>query len=249
MLKGIKKTWLHHVNPSIKLLTLFLLFLLFLFVDDWYQMLVIFLLAFLVLIGGSGFAVKHYGFLLPILCFLFISTSVPMILYGKGEQVIWQWAWIKVSEESVRQGLLIATRTCSLLMISLLFTVTTKPIHLFYSLMQQCYLPPKYAYAFLAVFNLLPQLKAELAQRRLVDKMMKRKRNLRQRFAFYSLPLLSQAIRRAFMVAIAMEVKGFSGETKRTYYYQFTYTRYDSIFLLILLFLILGYVGVTHSLF
>lgn len=247
MFSGTKKTWLYHVNPSMKLLSLFLFFVLFLFVSSWTNMLMIFLLALVFFLSYSGFRITHYRYLIPILCFFFISTAIPMILYGKGEQIIWQWAWIKVSEESVNQGLLISLRTGSLILGSLLFSSTTKPIHLFYSLMQQCYLPAKYAYAFLAALNLLPQLKVELAQRQLVEKMMKRKRNLREKLMFYSLPLLSQAIRRAFITAVAMESKGFSHEKKRTFYYRFSYTWIDLLFLAVLLVLTILYLCITKQ--
>jgi energy-coupling factor transport system permease protein len=241
MLSGVRPTWLSRVNPSVKLLTLLLWFVLFLFTTSWLHMLLIAALALLYLLCFSGLTLRHYFWLMPLLLFFFCTTAIPMILYGKGEQVLWQWAWIKVSQESVNQGLLLALRTDSLLLLSCAFVATTKPVHLFYSLMQQWHLPPKYAYAFLAAMNLLPQLRMELTQRRLVEKMMQRKRGLWQRLSFYSLPLLSQAIRKAFQVAIAMEVKGFSQQKKRTYYYQLTYTRYDGIFALSLLLVMVGY--------
>lgn len=241
-----KKSWMQRVNPSLKLLTIIVLFWPLLFIQAWEKMLIIFLLSALFFLFFSGLPSKAYLWLIPLMAFLFLSTATPMILYGKGTEIWWQWAWMKVSAESFNQGLMMGLRTWSLLLWSLLFTVTTKPVMLFYSLIQQWFLPPRYAYAFLAVFNLLPQLKTILHQRRLVEKMVQRKRSLWNKLIFYSLPLLAQAIRKAFLTAIAMEAKGFSAQGKRTYYYQLSYSWLDlwylsSILILILLYLLISY--------
>ncbi|MEC0141021.1 energy-coupling factor transporter transmembrane component T, partial [Paenibacillus macerans] len=50
----------------------------------------------------------------------------------------------------------------------------------------------------------------------------------------YAVPLLSQSIRRAHRVAVAMEAKDFDGSRPRTYYYRFAYSRYDLLALLVI---------------
>lgn len=238
-----KKTWLHQVNPSNKLLSVFLFFFLFLWIEQWQTMAIVLATSGLVFLFLSGFTHKHYAILLPAILLIFISVSLPMILYGKGTTIWYEWAWIKISAESVNQGLLISFRTLSLTLWSLLFTVSTKPVALFYSLMQQWKLKPTYAYGFMAVLNLFPQLKKDLDQRRLVEKMVKRKRSYWEKLSFYTLPLLSQAIRKAFLTAVAMEAKGFSMESqRRTYYYTIGYNKFDVLYICFIFLFVFCYI-------
>src|SRR5699024_12373914 len=46
--------------------------------------------------------------------------------------------------------------------------------------------------------------------------------------------LISQSIRRAYRLGIAMESKGFS-DNKRTYYYKTSFSKYDLYFILLVL--------------
>src|SRR5690606_2558268 len=88
--------------------------------------------------------------------FAFLSSSLTLALFGRGEHVLWQWGIVKISEESIRSGLAIGTKSLAIGMISLVFLLTTDPVLLFYALMQQFRFPAKYAYGFLAAVRLVP---------------------------------------------------------------------------------------------
>ncbi len=58
----------------------------------------------------------------------------------------------------------------------------------------------------------------------------------------YAIPLLSQSIRRAQRIAVAMEAKGFTNERARTFYYELTLGKYDVyLFVVICVIVAVGY--------
>jgi len=57
----------------------------------------------------------------------------------------------------------------------------------------------------------------------------------------YAIPLLSQSIRRAQRIAVAMEAKQFSGSGPRTFYYEIGFGKYDVLF--VILFVVLLFVS------
>ncbi len=128
-------------------------------------------------------------------------------------------------------------RALSMAAAGLLFGLTTRPVSLFYSLMQQWKLPPKYAYSFLAAMRLIPMMLEEFQALRHAHRIRGlhqhvSKWNMYATLRRYAIPLLAQSIRRAQRIAIAMEAKGFANETKRTYYYAIGYSAVDIIFIL-----------------
>ncbi len=113
--------------------------------------------------------------------------------------------------------------------------MTTRPVHLFYSLMQQLKVPPKYAYSFMAALRLIPILFEEFQTLRLALKVrgVRYDRGVRgfyQRVKRYAIPLLAQSIRRAQRIAVAMEAKRFSLVKRRTYYYVIGFSRNDALY-------------------
>lgn len=250
MIEHRRRTWFHQVNPSLKLTTLLVLFFVLLLIEHWTEMLSIAGLSLLLFVGCSGLPFRQYLWFIPVLLFIFTTVAIPLIFYGDGTTTIYRLGPIHISEESLKHGVLIALRTTSLSIWSFLFALTTRPLFLFYSLMQQYRLPPKYAYAFLAALHLIPQLKKELDQRRMTAKMYNYQYRIRESLLFYSLPVLSQAIRKAYQTAIAMEVKGFSlADQKRTFYYPMKLRRIDQIYLFIQLLFILLHYGIMTGLF
>src|SRR5699024_12585175 len=53
------------------------------------------------------------------------------------EIIWWQWGIIKISEESFYKGLLLGFKSASFGFLSLIFLLTSRPVMLFYALMQQ----------------------------------------------------------------------------------------------------------------
>ncbi len=234
----IRETWLHRVNPTFKLGVFLLLYIVIIAIHNLNVMINITAVAFLLLlISGCPFK-KLLLIFIPFL-FVFISTASAMILYGKGETLWYTFGIINIYEESFYRGLHLGFRALSFGFIGLLFTLTTRPVYLFYSLMQQLKVPPKYAYSFLAGIRLLPIMLEEwrtIRNARLV-RGVKVGWNVAEIIGMF-IPLLSQSIRRAGRIALAMEAKRFRGDGKRTFYYEVSFSRYDGIFFVILLLMI-----------
>ena len=231
-----KETWLHRVNPSLKLGISLLLCIAVLFVRNLEIMafigsglLVLFLLF-------TGQPLKRILLLLIPFCAIFVSTASAMILFGKGETLWFEWGLIRITEESFLRGMLIGLRAMVFAVLGLTFALTTRPVNLFYSLMQQLRLDPKYAYSFMAALRLIPIMTEEFETIRNARKVRGSERvtglqGILFKMKVYTIPLLSGSIRRAHRIAVAMEAKRFSGHVKRTYYYEIGFSGNDFVFL------------------
>jgi len=234
-----RTTWLHRANPAAKLGMIVLLFLLTLFTHSLdfiaYQAIAVFLVLFLM----SGHPPWKIMLLLLPLLLVFVSSSITMILFGKGDTIWWKWGIIRISEESFYRGIHIGFKSVTFAAEGLLYVLTTSSVALFYALMQKAKLAPKYAYSFMASVRLLPMVWEEFQIRRSALQI----RGVRhsggihgwiEQAKLYAVPLLSQSIRRAHRVAVAMESKAFHNSRRRTYYYTSEFTGYDLGLLLML---------------
>ena len=226
-------TWLHRANPAWKGLLMFLVMLVLFFSRD---------LAFIVVMacwyGGflfvfSGFARRKLLLLCLPFALTFLSSSLTLALFGKGEHVLWQWGIVKISEESVRSGLIIGMKSLAIGLVSLVLLLTTRPVLLFYALMQQFRFPARFAYSFLAALRLVPIVIEEWQTRTHALKVRgiafsKGVKGVYERLKLYSVPLFAQSIRRAQRMAIAMEAKQFRMNGPRTYYYETSYSQIDA---------------------
>ncbi|MEM5590852.1 energy-coupling factor transporter transmembrane component T [Niallia circulans] len=151
--------------------------------------------------------------------------------FGKGETVVWKWAWFQVTEESINSGLLIAMRMLAFVTIGLLFTTTTNLYELMMSLIHQWKLSPKWAYGMMAGFRCIPMFQSDLAQLKEAHRIRGYKHSgTWKAFLRYAVPLLTQAIRRSEQMAMAMEVRGFTGEKDRTYFQKTSITLFDYLY-------------------
>lgn len=230
-----KETWLHHINPSLKLIVMLVIFLSVLFIHNpniLINLTIVFLLLF---IAYTGYPKKMLMFILLPFFVIFISTATSMIFFGKGETTWFEWGLIHITKESFFRGLHLGFRALNFALLGIIFSLTTRPVYLFYSLMQQLKLKPKYAYSFLAGVRLIPIMIEEFqtihnalkirgaAQARSI-------RGLFEKMKRYAIPLLSQSIRRAQRIAVAMEAKRFTNEANRTFYYEIRFSKYDVFF-------------------
>jgi energy-coupling factor transport system permease protein len=176
---------------------------------------------FVLIIGVSigGWRLPYLVKVLLPYIFFFVFVFWMRAAFGKGEHVIMEWAWFRLTEESLRNGLTISLRMLGFVTIGLLFTSTTDLNLFIMSLIKQCRLSPKWAYGFLAGFRCIPMFQEELAQIKEAHRIRGYKHNGSWRaFIRYAVPLLTQAIRRSERMAIAMEARGFTGTSDRTYY-------------------------------
>ncbi|MBP3953230.1 energy-coupling factor transporter transmembrane component T family protein [Bacillus suaedae] len=244
----VKNTWVTKVNPSLKLLLFMLLFSVVIFTHNPNVLVLFTSFCAIVLFTYSGHPLKYLLLYSSPFVLVFVSSSTAMIFFGKGDITWFQWGLIHITEESFYRGLHLGFRALSFAVLGLLFALTTKPVLLFYSLMQQLKLSPRYAYSFMASIRLMPIMVEEFQTLRHALKVrgIKEKKGVMgvyQKLMFYSIPLLAQSIRKAQRIAVAMEAKRFSNLKKRTYYYELTYSRYDvGIIIFFLLIVVMAYV-------
>ena len=156
-----KETWLHRVNPSLKLGMSLLLCIAIMFVRNLEIMAFIGSGLLILFLLFTGQPLKRILLLLIPFCAIFVSTASAMILFGKGETLWFEWGLIRITEESFLRGMLIGLRALVFAVLGLTFALTTRPVNLFYSLMQQLRLNPKYAYSFMAALRLIPIMTEE----------------------------------------------------------------------------------------
>jgi len=234
-----RETWLHRVNPSLKLAVFAALFVAIILIHNpnilgWFTTLLLALLC-----GWTGHPWRRLLLYMSPFLLIFISSSTGMMLFGSGTTTWYRYGPIHVTEESFYRGLHLGLRALAMAATGLLFSLTTQPVSLFYSLMQQCRLPPKYAYSFLAGFRMIPILFDEFVARRHALKIRggSSYRGLRRMYDtlhLYAIPLLAQSIRRAQRISVAMQAKRFLVEPERTSYYTIGYSGRDAGFMLLI---------------
>ncbi|MGM0837773.1 MAG: energy-coupling factor transporter transmembrane component T family protein [Bacillota bacterium] len=247
-----KQSWMHGVNPSLKLLIMLLVFIGIMFIHNVDVIAYVTLLFLLVFLASIRYPVKIKVILLLPILFIFLTSSLAMIMFGKGDTTWLRFGLIHVTEESFFRGVHLGLRSMVFAFCGLLFALTTKPVLLFYSLMQQGKLPPRFAYGFMAGVRLLPIMVEEYLTLRnaLLVRGVEQKKGLSAliyKIKLFSIPLLSQSIRRAHRVAVAMEAKRFSRQKERTYYYRTGFSKKDIWFvtLFISMFMV-GFAAATY---
>lgn len=224
-------TFMDDVNIITKLLLGITLFFFVIFIHNFDYMLYISALMFIFLMLFNGTELKiTLAFLFATILFS-LTSSLFMILYGNGEHFIFKLGIIQISTESIVRGLHISLRTITVSMFGILIALTSQIVMIFYSLMQHLKIKPKIAYAFMAAIRMVPLIISSLIQLRRSLKMryqMIDKSNYKglKRFKHLLIPILSQNIRRAHQLSVAMETKGFK-DGPRTYYYNAPFSYKD----------------------
>jgi energy-coupling factor transport system permease protein len=245
MLEVIKK---HHlfidkVNPLTKILTAVLLFVLVVIMNNPNDLFYLTLLMMLTLLILSGVKYQYLAVFIMIVVIFGIFSSMYMILYGEGQTTIFKYGFVHVTEESLIRGLHVMMRGVALSFFGALIIFTTKLTDIFYSLMIQAKLKPKFAYSFMASIRMVPIIAGEYMMLRRVRKVRKpliHKKYISgiKGFTTTVITLLSQSIRRAYRLGIAMEAKQFD-DGPRTYYHETKFTRYDIYFISYLVILLI----------
>lgn len=230
--------YLHHLNPSLKALTIVLLVILIAFIFEPLPpfIFLIWTILFTFLFGKVNWK-RYILFFIPFLIFSF-GMLWTAVVFGDstdpaGDTV--QLLGMELYRENLMTSLALSLRVLVVASLSLLFIFTTNVIDFILSMIQQLRLPPKIAYAVLAGYRFLPLLRDELK----IIQDAHRVRGLGQgrswkekmaRYRMYVIPLLASAIRKAERTAVAMESKGFTGEKGRTFYRTFQIRKIDWFF-------------------
>lgn len=218
-------SFLHGLNPSIKLLAIALVSVAITFIFDVATPLAFFALTLvaLVTLGGQSpvfVARSLLPFLLVAFSFVVLNTvfhrdtsaSTPLLDLGP-----LHFTW-----EGLEIGLSIGLRVLFLISTSLLFVATTEPGKLVLSLVQQAHLNYKLAFALLVAYRFVPIFADEYATIRDAGRVrgigtksgaLSRLKALRRD----AVPLLASAIRRSERLAVAMDSRAFGAYPDRTY--------------------------------
>lgn len=233
------RSFLHSLNPSIKLLAVVLVTVAITFVLDVVTPLVFLLVSLLAtwLLGGIRpryVARSMAPFLVLALSFVVINGLFHRELGAV--TTIFTVGPLVVSWEGLQVGLSIGLRVLVLVSTSLMFIATTEPGDFVLSLVQQARIPYKLAFAILAAYRFIPILSVEYANIRAAAQV----RGLGERPGLLgsiralrrdAVPLLAGAIRRSERMAVAMDSRAFGAYPERTYYKRLGVTSRDWLFL------------------
>ena len=238
-------SFLHKMDPRGKIIAV-MLYMIALFVINnsvgYWSMIAVSI--FIVLI--SQVPIKFFLKGLKPMVFIVILTVVLQMFMTPGE-VLWQWGFLRLTREGIRQAIFMGTRLVLLVGITSVLTLTTTPIALTDGI-EQLLKPlskigvPAHELAMMMTIALrfIPTLIEE------TDKIMKAQAargadfesgNLLQRAkALIPLlvPLFLSAFKRADELAMAMEARCYRGGENRTRMKQLRYTYRDAIAVLVM---------------
>ncbi|GHO92144.1 hypothetical protein KSF_021920 [Reticulibacter mediterranei] len=158
---------LHRLNPLSKVLALMpALIFVALTTDPWTPVAFIGFIAILLLTIGKVPLIRLARIAGPILLMM-ISFGLIYPFAARADlvsnsPVLLHLGPLTVYQAGVINGLIVILRTCALLSLSLLFTLTTDTSDFIRAMVQQWKLPYKLGYGALAAFRFLPMLQAEM---------------------------------------------------------------------------------------
>jgi len=229
-------SWLHRRNPTAKLAAHLVVSLLLTVVFDPFTPLVFLIAAFIA--GGTLGRLPLWTVARALGPFWLLSASLLLsnaLFATRPEQatVLWRGGPFTATVEGALIGVSLAERGLAIAAFSVLLMMSTDPTELVRSLVQQARLPARFAYPALAAYRFLPLLQTEFDTIRLAHRLrgVGRSRGptgwLREQ-ARLTIPLLSNAIRRAERVALAMDARGFGTPRPRTHYRQIDFGPADA---------------------
>lgn len=225
-----RNAFLQRVHPTLKLLSLFLVFFCMIFVYDiWRPLAVLVLTVAAVAFLGKVPLKLLLVLLLPFALFGFSFVWLQVVFpEERGSTVLFYVFQMPVALENIQTGVSLGLRAMVFASWSLLFVLTTSPVSLVMSLIQKWHMPPSIGYGMMAAYRFLPQLREELVVIRRARQIrgMGSKPKMRE-WTEMAVPLMAGAVRKAERTALAMESKGFDGSRKRTKYVQMNYKKTD----------------------
>ncbi len=231
-------TFVDRTNPITKMAAGLLLFILAVLMHNPNQLFYLCLIMMIALIVLSGIKLRYLGFIIVLFLIFGAFSAMYMVLYGAGTTTVFRWGLVHITGESLIRGVHIMMRGLTLSFFGALIIFSTRLTDVFYSLMIQLRLKPKFAYSFMAAIRMVPIIANEyltLRRTRKVRKPLIHRRHISGLKGFVTtvITLLSQSIRRAYRLGVAMEAKQFD-DGPRTYYYETRFTLYDILFIVML---------------
>ena len=229
---------LHKLDPRTKILAILVYMVSLFIVNNFYGLLGMMAISILV-VTVSKVPIKYFFRGLKMIIFIVLLTVSLQMFMTPGE-VIWQWSFLKITKEGIRQAVFMGTRLVLLISITSILTLTTTPIALTDGIerllkpFQRIGVPAHELAMMMSIaLRFIPTLVEE------TDKIMKAQAARGANFDTGNLiekvralvpllvPLFLSAFQRADELAIAMEARCYHGGTNRTRLKALQYTRKD----------------------
>ncbi len=237
-----ENTWIHRLDPRTKMIGILIIFSICLCFNHPLYMAAVSLS--ITLIAISAKAMLNFWRLRFILILLILFSTVMWPFFVKGSTPLWSWGSLQVSQESLLYGIAMGLRLATFVGTGLIFLSTTRNEELTNGLIRMgC--PYPIAFALSTALRLVPTFAgagATIIQAQVARGLDLESGNIVSRISKFipqAVPLFIYAIRHTNLLAMALESKGFSPETKRTMYYE-PRMRWADYMMLVFLILILG---------
>lgn len=218
-----KGTWIHHLDPRTKIISLLIIFVICLCFNHPLYMSAISLGVMLIAISAK--ALLNFWRLRFILILLIVFSTVMWPFFTKGATPLWSWGPLHVSRESLLYGIAMGLRLATFVGAGLIFLSTTRNEELTNGLILMG-VPYPIAFALSTALRLVPTFAGAGAT--IIQAQVSRGLDLESgslfsrigKFIPQAVPLFVYAIRHTNLLAMALESKGFSPESKRSLYYE-----------------------------
>ena len=218
-----EKTWIHRLDPRTKIIGVWIVFAICLCFNHPVYMAVISL--GVSLLAFSCKALRNFWRFRFILALLILSGTVMWPFFVKGLTPLWSWGPLHVSQESLLYGIAMGLRLATFVGAGLIFLSTTRNEELTNGLIRMG-VPYPVAFALSTALRLVPTFAgagATIIQAQIARGLDLESGSIFSRIGKYipqAVPLFIYAIRHTNLLAMALESKGFSPESKRSLYYE-----------------------------
>jgi energy-coupling factor transport system permease protein len=234
-----KGTWIHRLDPRTKIIGVLIIFSVCLCFNHPLYMAAISLGMALTAISAG--ALLNFWRLRLILTLLMLFSTVMWPFFVRGPTSWWSWGSFQVSRESLLYGIAMGLRLATFVATGLIFLSTTRNEELTNGLIRMgC--PYPIAFALSTALRLVPTFAgagATIIQAQVSRGLDLEAGNIFSRMGKFipqAVPLFIYAIRHTNLLAMALESKGFSPESKRTMYYEPCMHAIDYTVLVLLIF-------------
>ncbi|WP_010271722.1 energy-coupling factor transporter transmembrane component T family protein [Paenibacillus senegalensis] len=218
---------LHRLNPLAKLLAIGPPAVFLALTTNVWTPLSFILLTIAVTIMLGNISLLRYAkvcapMLLIVLSFMLLYPLLVSDRVNEGSQLWFSFGFIEVYEAGVLFGLATGLRLFAMLVLSLLFTLTTDTTDFVRALIQQWKVSYRFGFGALAVLRFVPVLIKQFQLVKMAHQVRgytgKGSRKYIERIQRYALPLLSSALRHAERAAYSMDSRAFGAYRTRTYF-------------------------------
>lgn len=218
-----RNTWIHRLDPRTKMIGTLIVFAICLSFN--HPLYVAAISLGILLIAISAKALLNFWRLRFILLLLLAFSALTWPFFVKGPTLLWSLGPLHVSQESVLYGIAMGLRLATFVGTGLIFLSTTRNEELTNGLIRTgC--PYPIAFALSTALRLVPTFAGAGAT--IIQAQVSRGLDLEsgnifspvRKFIPQAVPLFIYAIRHTNLLAMALESKGFSPDSKRTLYYE-----------------------------